>query len=129
MRVVPFNMPNINHYRFIYLYLILNVIRVQSSEPLHAKMNPTSCLFGSQFACAQTAIFSAKLCSKNAGETSIVLWITLVSKKIPTPAVQTKIHSVLWRIFSANKSAPANRKTGFYANCDPNKQKVGLIFE
>jgi hypothetical protein len=49
--------------------------RVQSSEPLHAKMIPTSCLFGSRFACAQTAIFSAELCSKNAGETSIVLWI------------------------------------------------------
>jgi hypothetical protein len=61
-----------------FLFFIFDLeylIRVQSSEPLHAKMNPTSCLFGSRFACAQTAIFSAKLCSKNAGETSIVLWI------------------------------------------------------
>jgi hypothetical protein len=32
-------------------------------------------LFGSQFACAQTAIFFAELCSKNAGEISIVLWV------------------------------------------------------
>ena len=35
-------------------------------------------------------------------------------------------------IFSAkpysNKSAPANRKTGFYENGDPNKQEVGFIF-
>jgi hypothetical protein len=29
--------------------------------------------------------------------------------------------------FSSNNSAPANRKTGFYANRDPNKQKVGFI--
>ncbi len=31
------------------------LIRVQSSEPLHAKMNPTSCLFGSRF--ARNAVF------------------------------------------------------------------------
>ncbi len=43
--------------------------RVKSSEPLHAKMNPASYLFGSQFAYAQTEIFSAELCSKNAGDT------------------------------------------------------------
>ncbi len=30
---------------------------------------------------------------------------------------------------SSNKSAPANRNTGFYANRDPNKQEVGFIFE
>ncbi len=37
------------------MFLIFNFdleyfIRVQSSEPLHAKLNPTSCLFGSRFA-------------------------------------------------------------------------------
>jgi hypothetical protein len=36
--------------------------------------------------------------------------------------------AALWRIFSSNKSAPANRKTGFYANHDPNKQEIGFIF-
>jgi hypothetical protein len=30
--------------------------------------------------------------------------------------------------FSSKKSAPAIRKTGFYANRDPNKQEVGFIF-
>jgi hypothetical protein len=61
------------------LFLIFDLeylIRVQCFELLHAKMNPTSCLFGSWFACAQTAIFSAEPCSKNGGEASIVLWIT-----------------------------------------------------
>jgi hypothetical protein len=36
--------------------------------------------------------------------------------------------AALWWIFSSNESAPANRKTGFYADGDPNKQEVGFIF-
>jgi hypothetical protein len=36
--------------------------------------------------------------------------------------------AVLWRIFSSNKSAAANKKKGFYTNRDPNKQEVGFIF-
>jgi hypothetical protein len=60
-----------------FLFFIFDLeylIRVQSCEPLHAKMNPTSCLFGSQFVGAQTTIFSTEPCSKNAGEILIVLW-------------------------------------------------------
>jgi hypothetical protein len=57
----------------LFIFELENLIRIQISELLHAKMNPTNkqyvgptyCLFGSQFACSQ-----------NAGETSIVLWIT-----------------------------------------------------
>ncbi len=33
--------------------------------------------------------------------------------------------AALWRIFSSNKSAPANRKEGFYTNCVPKRQEVG----
>jgi hypothetical protein len=36
--------------------------------------------------------------------------------------------SGLWWIFSLSNSAAANRKTGFYANREPNKQQVGFIF-
>jgi hypothetical protein len=61
-------------FRF-FIFDLEYLIRVQSSEPLHAKMNPTSCFFGSRFARAQTPILSAKPSSKNAGETSTVLWI------------------------------------------------------
>jgi hypothetical protein len=50
-----------------------------------------------------------------------------VIKEFQHPAIQTKIEQH-WQIFSSNKSVPANRKTGFYANRDPNKQEVGLIF-
>ncbi len=106
MRVVPLDRPREGHQRqkvfYCFIFDLVYLIRVQSSEPLHAKMNPTSCLFGSRFACAQTAILSTKLWSKNPGETSIVLWIT----------------AALWRILPSNKSAPSNRKTGFDAHRD-----------
>jgi hypothetical protein len=67
------------------------LIRVQSSEHLHAKMNPTSCLFGSRFACAQTAIFSAEPCSKNAEGSHLFFELQLGSKEFQHPAIQTKI--------------------------------------
>jgi hypothetical protein len=47
--------------------------------------------------------------------------LRLVSKEFQHPAIQTKI-------VSSDKSALANRKTGFYANQDLNKQEVGFIF-
>ncbi len=51
----------------------------------------------------------------------------LMSKEFQHPAIQTKIELHFGGFFSSNKSAPANRKTGF-ANRDPNKQEVGFIF-
>jgi hypothetical protein len=120
---------DINPDRFLFFIFDLDyLIRVQGSEPLHAKMNPTSCFFGSRFACAQTAIFSHEPCSKHAGEKSIVLWITACEFLIPTSRIPNQNRASLWGIFSSNKIAPANRKTGFYANRDPNKQEVGFIF-
>jgi hypothetical protein len=81
-------------------------------------MNPTSYLFESRFACTQTGIFSAEPCSKNAEETSIVLWITARVKNYNIPPSKPK----------SNISAPAKENTGFYANCEPNKQEVGFVF-
>jgi hypothetical protein len=72
--------------------------------------------------------FSADPCSKNAGETSSVFWITAREKRIPTSLNPNENRAALWRIFSSNKSVPANRKTGFYANRGSNKQEVGFIF-
>ncbi len=50
--------------------------------------------------------------------------LRLVSKEFKHPTIKTKIE----QHFGSNKSAPANSKKGFYANCDPNKQEVGFIF-
>jgi hypothetical protein len=87
-------------------------------------VNSTSCLFGSRFACTQTAEPS----SKNDGERSIVLLITPREKRNPTSSNPNQNKAALWHIFSSNKSVPANRKTGFYENLDPHKQEVGFIF-
>jgi hypothetical protein len=73
-------------------------------------MNPTS-LFGSRFVWAQTAIFSAEPCSKNAGKSSIVLKIMACEKNIPTSRNPNQNSATLWQDFSY-KSAPANRKKG-----------------
>jgi hypothetical protein len=81
-------------------------------------------LFGSRFACAHNAIFSAEQCPKNAGEISIVLWIAARKQRIPSSPNPNQNRAALWRIFSSNESAPANRKTGFYADRDPNKQEL-----
>jgi hypothetical protein len=52
--------------------------------------------------------------------------LRLVIKEFQHPAIQTKMSSTL-ADFPSNKSAPANRKTQFYANRDPNKQEVALL--
>jgi hypothetical protein len=60
----------------------------------------------------------------------LLFGLRLVRKEFQHPAIQTKIHrAAFWQIFSANKSAPANRKTGseFYANRDPNKQEIEVF--
>jgi hypothetical protein len=62
-------------------------------------MNPTSYLFGSRFACAQMVIFSANPCSQNAGETSIVLWITTCEKEFQHSSIQTKIEQHFGEFF------------------------------
>ncbi len=54
-------------------------------------MNPTSYLFGSQFACAQTAIFSAEPCSKMKKRHQLFLGLRRVSKEYQHLTIQTKI--------------------------------------
>jgi hypothetical protein len=56
-------------------------------------------------------------------ETLVVLWITSCEQRIPTSCNPNQNRAALWQIFSPNKSAPANRKIGFYANGDPNKPR------
>jgi hypothetical protein len=110
-----------------FLFFIFDLeylIRAQSSEPLYAKMNAASCLFGSRFACAHAAIFYAELCSKNAGETSIVLWITAREYRIPTFRNPNKKKQHFGGFFH---SAPANRNSGFYANHVLNSRRLDSI--
>ncbi len=54
----PFKRTSTAIYFIFFIFDLEYLIRVQSSEPLHAKMNPISCLFGSRFAYLQAAILS-----------------------------------------------------------------------
>ncbi len=60
MRVVSLESPLKGHqplYVFNFFIFELEYLnKLQSSERLHAKMNPTSCLFGLRFAYLQAAI-------------------------------------------------------------------------
>jgi hypothetical protein len=47
--------------------------------------------------------------------------LRLMSKEFQHPAIQTQIEQHFGGFFLSNKSVPACRKTGFYANSDPNK--------
>jgi hypothetical protein len=46
----------------------------------------------------------------------------------PTSCNPNHNSAALWRILKKNKSAPANRKKGFYTNRDPNKQGGWIYF-
>jgi hypothetical protein len=48
--------------------------------------------------------------------------LRLVSKEFKHSAIQAKIDQHVGGFFSSNKSAPANRKTGFY----PNHEQAGV---
>jgi hypothetical protein len=87
-----------------FLFFIFDLeylIRVQSSEPLHAKMNPTSYLFSSRFACAQTAIFSNEpnRAPKMQERHNLFFGVRLVSKEFQPTAIQTKIEQHFGGIF------------------------------
>jgi hypothetical protein len=71
-------------------------------------------------------IFFTEPCSKIGERHQLFFGLRLVSKEFQHPAIQTKKEQHFWQIFSSNKSAPANEKTGFYANSDLNKQEVGF---
>jgi hypothetical protein len=55
-------------------------------------------------------------------------FVSRIFEEFQHPAIQTKIVQHFDGFFSSNKSAPANRKKGFYTKRDPNKQEVGFIF-
>jgi hypothetical protein len=84
----------------------------------------SSCLFGSRFAGAQAAIFSPNRTPQMRERHHLVFWLRLVSKELHHSAIQTQKELD----FSSSNSAPANRKRGFYANREQNKQEVGFIF-
>jgi hypothetical protein len=86
------------------------LIRVHSSELFHAKMNPTSYLFGSRFEYAQTGIFSAEPCSVWERH-KLFFGLRLVSKEFQHPAIKTKTEHHFGGLFHQIKvRQPIGRK-------------------
>jgi hypothetical protein len=97
------------HFSFEYLK------RLQSSEPLHTKMNPPSCLFGSWF--VQNPFFllaGALLFAEKIHQRAALFWFGLQE------------------CWNSSNILLMNRKPKFpvcaHTNRDPNKQEVGFIF-
>jgi hypothetical protein len=55
-------------------------------------------------------------------------WITTCEQRIPTSRNPNQNRAALWRIFSSNKSAPANRKTGFYETVIQTSRRLDSFF-
>jgi hypothetical protein len=83
-------------------------------------MNPTSCLLDHGLHMLKPGSFLPNSAPKMRERHQLFFGLRLLSKEFQHPAIQAE----LLRIFTSNKSAPVNRKTGFYANRDPNKQEV-----
>jgi hypothetical protein len=93
----------VGFWSFFYLEYL---IRVQSSEPLQAKsIQPPTCLDHGLHVLKPRS-FPANPAPKMRERHQLFFRLRLVSKELQHPAIQTKI-------FSANKSAPANKKTAF----------------
>jgi hypothetical protein len=103
----------------------INLCHILTICYLHAKMNPTSCLFGSRF--AQNPVFllaGALFFDEKIYQTVALFWFGLRDVRILySRAVIQRTIDVSTAVFehgSAEKIAHANR--------DPNKQEVGFIF-
>ena len=99
MRVVPLDTVGLEKTSTAkgFLFFIFDLeylLRVHSSEPIHGKMNSTSCLFGSRFACAQTVIFPPNCAPKMRERHQLFFGLRLVSKEFKHSAIQTKVEQI-----------------------------------
>ena len=119
-------LKDINRYMFLILIFDLEYLKqLQSSEPLHAKrplilllVRLTACMCSSRDLFRQTVFHKCGRginCSLGCG----------LHPSFRNPHLN---RAPLWWIFLSNNSAPANRKTAFYANREPNKQEDWVEF-
>ena len=104
------------------------MIRVESSEPLHAKRPPILLLVRfTGYMCSSRDLFHQAVFHK-CGRYIICSLDFGSQVKNSSFRNPNQNRAALWRIFSSNESAPANRKTAFYANREPNKQEDWIQF-
>ncbi len=119
---------NINCNKFLIFHFSLEYLkRLQRSELIHTKKNPTSCLFGSRFVKNYFLSIGWRtfICWKNPPKGySILVWIAGCwnSSNILLTGHNPKNNCRLSGIFGAWFAFCAQ------TNCDPNKQEVRFIF-
>jgi hypothetical protein len=102
-----------------FIFDLKYLVRVQSYEQLHAKMNPTSYLFGSRFACAK---------KKMRERLQLFFGLQLVSKQFQHPIIQTKIEQHFGRYFHQIKVRQPIGRQDSMQTMVPRKQEVEFIF-
>jgi hypothetical protein len=133
MRLVPLDRPGKGHeplWVFDFLILILNFEKtVQSSEPLHTKVHLILLLVGITGCMATNRnLFPPNRSPKMRESQQLSFGLRLLRRIFEETRNPNQNRAFIWKIFSSNKSRPANRKKGFYTNRNPNKQEVGFIF-
>ncbi len=93
---------------------------------------------GGLVVCAQTSLFFNKPVPKKRGKVRVHIQLSfggrLVSRIFEEFKQPTIVHSInqnsaaIWRIFSSNKSVPANKKKGFYTSRQPKNDGIGGVF-
>ncbi len=116
MRVVPLDRPfnkTSTSIGFLFsIFYLEYLIRVQSSESLYAKMNPTSCLFGSPRS------FPPNRAPKMRERHQLFFGLRLVSKEFQHPAIQSKIVQHFGKFFHQIKLRQPIGRQDFYI-CQP----------
>ena len=92
------------------------------AAPCKKASNPPACSVHGLHALKPWS-FSPNRTPKMRERHQLAFGLRLESEELHHSAIRTKKE-----LFSSSNSAPANRKTGFYANREPNKQEVGFIF-
>ncbi len=111
-------------FTFTFEYLI----RLQSSEPLHTKINPTSCLFGSRF--VQNPYFQlagALLFVEKIRQRAVLFWFGL--RDVGIFYSRAVIQSTIVDFPAFLEHGSAKKIVLAHTSRDLNKQEVGFISE
>ncbi len=85
-----------------FLFFIFDLeylIRAQSSEPIHTKMNPTSCLYDHGLHELKQLSFPLNPAPKMRERHQLFFGLWLMSKELQHPAIKTKIEQHFGRFF------------------------------
>ncbi len=110
------NPPNILTPVYTYIFQALIFIGDQSSDPLNKKYLQSSYTSAEGLCVRKPPSFSINRCPNN----------FMFGVRVWCPQTDAE-YELLWRIFSSNKSVPANRKKGLYTSFQKNEEIEGIF--